>query len=424
MSPVPETGLDALRQVKRALVLKAGIPAARLDRQNNAIVFSYLPDYRARGGPPVATSLPLSESTPVIQGGSALPPFFSGLLPEGRRLTALRTAVKTSADDEFTLLLAVGTDVVGDVQVIPEDQDALSGAAVPAAAPQIEVQRWNEARFADLFSASISAGGAVDRVGIPGVQDKVSARMINVPVARQGERYILKLDPPEFPHLVANEAFFLKAARRSGIETVEARVVRDADDRPGLLVRRLDRGVDASGALVSRAQEDACQVLKRFPADKYRVTTEEVIEALASVCQARPVAALTLLRQVAFAYLTCNGDAHAKNFSVGQLSSGEWRVCPAYDLPSSYPYGDTSMALSVNGQTRENIARRDFLAAGQAVGLRVPAVARMLDHLAHAVDGWIEDLVALPFDSGKLAKLRRAIEYRRNQIAGASASTP
>ncbi|HHU66493.1 MAG TPA: hypothetical protein GXZ33_01375 [Corynebacterium sp.] len=30
------------------------------------------------------------------------------MLPEGRRLTALRTAVKTSADDEFSLLLAVG----------------------------------------------------------------------------------------------------------------------------------------------------------------------------------------------------------------------------------------------------------------------------------------------------------------------------
>ena len=41
------------------------------------------------------------------------------LLPEGRRLGALRRAVKTSADDELSLLLAVGADAIGDVQVVP-----------------------------------------------------------------------------------------------------------------------------------------------------------------------------------------------------------------------------------------------------------------------------------------------------------------
>ena len=35
-------------------------------------------------------------------------PFFASLLPEGRRLSSLRRAVKTSADQELSLLLAVG----------------------------------------------------------------------------------------------------------------------------------------------------------------------------------------------------------------------------------------------------------------------------------------------------------------------------
>ncbi len=55
----------------------------------------------------------------VTHAAGALPPFFSGLLPAGRRLTALRSAVKTSADDELTLLLAVGADTIGDVQILP-----------------------------------------------------------------------------------------------------------------------------------------------------------------------------------------------------------------------------------------------------------------------------------------------------------------
>ena len=37
--------------------------------------------------------------------GRSLPAFFAGLPPEGRRRTALRQGVETSADDELSLLL-------------------------------------------------------------------------------------------------------------------------------------------------------------------------------------------------------------------------------------------------------------------------------------------------------------------------------
>jgi serine/threonine-protein kinase HipA len=345
----------------------------------------------------------------VTHAPGALPPFFSGLLPEGRRLTALRGAVKTSADDELTLLLAVGGDAVGDVQIVPEGENVADIEAL------VTVSDWSEVSFAGLLAASVGGSGHVDRVAIPGVQDKVSARMINVPVARANSRFMLKLDPPEFPHLVANEAFFLEAGRRSGLETAEAEVVRDAEGTPGLLVRRFDRLPVAEGGVALLAQEDACQVLARYPADKYRVTTEDVIAALAGVCRARPVAAHTLLRQFAFAYLTCNGDAHAKNFSV-QRDGGEWRPTPMYDVPTSYVYGDHTMALTLNGKGEEDIGREDFVALGPVVGVRVPAVERALDELCEGVGLWIDELAGLPFDPGLLQKLRRAIEYRRERL--------
>ncbi len=403
--------LDQLRGVERAIVMKAGRRAGSLLRGRDGVVFGYDRDYVDEGGRAVATTLPVSVRPVVTHAPGALPPFFSGLLPEGRRLAALRVAVKTSADDEVTLLLAVGGDTVGDVQVIPDGQG-------PAGVePRVSVGDWAEIRFLDLLAASVGDLHAVDRVALPGAQDKVSARMIDVPVALGNARFILKLDPPEFPHLVANEAFFLEAARRSGIESAEAEVVRDADGSPGLLVRRFDRVQDRSGRVVSLAQEDACQVLGRYPADKYRVTTEAVIEALAGVCQATSVAAYVLLKQAVFAYLTCNGDAHAKNFSVLRIADGEWRVTPAYDLPTSHPYGDTTMALSINGRQREDIGRADFLALGEAVGLRARAVERALDELRERVDLWIADLDTLPFDDQRIHRLRRAIEYRRGRLA-------
>ncbi len=404
--------LGELRQVERAAVLKGGLRAAVLERRTDAVVFTYVAEYLARAGDAVATTLPLSPEPVVTHAPGALPSFFSGLLPEGRRLTALRIAVKTSADDEFTLLLAVGADAVGNVRIVPDGDEPVD------VEPRVTAEDWAELRFAELFVTSVGEAATIDRVALPGVQEKVSARMIHVPVTRNDDCFLLKLDPPELPHLVLNEAFFLEAARRSGIESAEGQIVRDADGIPGLLVPRFDRVRDASGRLTALAQEDGCQVLGRYPADKYRVSTEDVVDALASVCRARPVAALTLVRQVAFAYLSCNGDAHAKNFSVLRVANGEWRVTPAYDLPSSYPYGDTTMALTLNGRSREDIGREDFLALGSAVGLRPRAVARTLDELCERVDLWIDGVSALPFDGRILHKLRRAIGYRRERLAG------
>jgi hypothetical protein len=71
------------------------------------------------------------------------------------------------------------------------------------------------------------------------------------------------------------------------------------------------------------------QALDRPPADKYRLGADRTFAGLAALCDASAVAGRDLIRQLAFAYLTGNGDAHAKNFSVLQGLDGEWRIAPA-----------------------------------------------------------------------------------------------
>src|SRR4029077_10576223 len=112
------------------------------------IEFAYQDDYLRSGRPPVATTLPLTDQ-PVVTSSGAVPPYFAGLLPEGRRLGALRRAVKTSADDELSLLLAVGADAIGDVQVV-------AAGVTPA-----EMPRTSSARRAGWSSVSVGpvAGG-------------------------------------------------------------------------------------------------------------------------------------------------------------------------------------------------------------------------------------------------------------------------
>jgi serine/threonine-protein kinase HipA len=392
--------------VTTASVHKGGALAARLTRTPGGVEFAYTDDWVAAGGPPVATTLPVTTE-PVLSVGGAVPAFFAGLLPEGRRLTALRRSVKTSADDELSLLLAVGSDPVGDVQVVPE------GTPPTRASARITASDFGEVSFAELLA---SYDVDIDRVAIAGVQDKFSLAMLSVPVIGSDRSYILKLDPPEYPHLVANEAFFLARSARSRIVTVDARVVSDRDGRDGLVVTRFDRA-HRDGRVAAYAVEDGCQVLGLHPEAKYRLSTEEVLGALVRVCAAPRPAALEFLRQAVFAYLTGNGDAHAKNFSVLADDAGRWRPAPAYDLPSSAPYGDATMALRVDGRRDGNLTGRRFLALGNALGLPERAARRALTETVAAVDGWVDEVDELPFDQGVLRKLKRVIRHRRRQLA-------
>lgn len=401
---------ERLTAVTKAAVYKAGIEAATLQRTTTGIQFSYLPAYLAAGGPAVATTLPLTTE-PVRTTGGAVPPFFAGLLPEGRRLTALRRAVKTSADDELSLLLAVGHDTVGDVQVLPH---SLPPELIPPRTLLAVERHWSEVRFADVLAES----GIVDPVGLAGVQEKASARMISVPLARAGERYLLKLDPPEFPHLVANEAFFLQLAHAARMPAARATVVHDADGRPGLLVRRFDRVAQRDGSSTRLACEDACQVLGRWPADKYRMTYEQVVTTLADACAARPVALAALYQQIAFAWLTGNGDLHAKNLSILASPGGEWQVSPAYDLPSTVPYGDQSLALSMLGRT-SGISRKHLLEFAAIVGLPPRFAEKALDGLLASLADVQQRLIAaaLPFGPKVAADLLAELRFRHRMAS-------
>ncbi|MHB1087179.1 MAG: type II toxin-antitoxin system HipA family toxin [Acidimicrobiales bacterium] len=396
------------RTVQVADVFKAGRRAAQLARVSGGTTFAYVPEYAA-DGVDIATTLPISADTLVYQAG-AVPPFFAGMLPEGRRLTALRRLVKTSADDELSLLLAVGRDVIGDVQVVPE------GETPTEAETLITVQSsFSEVRFSQILADA----GVVDRTGIPGVQDKASARMISVPVARAAGRYILKVDPPEFEHVVENEHYFLTIARSAGILTTEAELVEDAEGRKGLLVRRFDRAVDAAGAAYSRACEDACQLMNLWPADKYNVNAERLTAAVADVCAAGPVAVREVYRQLCFAWLTGNGDVHAKNISVLATAEGEWRVAPAYDLPSTLPYGDLTLALPIQGSV-DGLSRRRMLDFASSVGMTPKAATATLDDMLDATATVIADIQegVIPFNDQTISTWTKRLSYRRTLLQG------
>jgi len=394
----------ALTQVAIADVYKKGLLAARLVRDNGTVRFEYDPDYLSRREPAVATTLPLTEE-PVVTARGAVPTYFAGLLPEGRRLSGLRRAVKTSADDDLTLLLAVGLDPVGDVQIVP------AGQRPTPAEPLIHVDRaFDEVTFSEILEAA----GVIDPVALAGVQDKASARMISVPVGQAGRRYILKVDPPEFPHVVENEDYFIRRAALARFPVVGAHIVHDATGRPGLLVERFDRVIGPDGQPVALAVEDAAQVMGLYPSDKYRVSAEAVVSALSASCAARALAARDIFRQLCFAWLTGNGDVHAKNVSILATPAGEWRVSPAYDLPSTLPYRDHTLALSMLGK-HDGLSGKSLLAFADAVGVPRRAAERTLQDVLAATESIPDELEAgaLPFAEQIIKPWVRSLRNRR-----------
>jgi serine/threonine-protein kinase HipA len=88
-------------------------------------------------------------------------------------------------------LLAVGADLIGDVQVLPH------GELPTETSPAVRVSAFADVDFADLSKRTL--GDRLDRVGIPGIQGEVSAQMVTLPVEQAGDRFILKLNPDSAP---------------------------------------------------------------------------------------------------------------------------------------------------------------------------------------------------------------------------------
>ncbi|RXZ72281.1 type II toxin-antitoxin system HipA family toxin [Agromyces albus] len=398
--------LERLRFTSAADVYKAGVLAARIERRaDGSTSFRYLDDY-LRASPdrspaePIATSLPMTDRE-VVSPAGALPPFFAGLLPEGHRLSVLRRAVKTSADDELSLLLAVGEDVPGDVQVVVEGEAPADPAPLAGA---------DEAGTLD-FSALVDE---VDRHAIPGVQRKASASMISTPLATRQGRYILKLSPAEYPLLVQNEAAHLAGAKALKLPVAKSALVADRHDVAGLLVERFDRMPLPDGSWRRLALEDATQVLAVPPASKYSVPAERVVTALASVASAPVVASRNLYLQFVFAWLTGNGDLHAKNVSVIRGAGAGWTVAPVYDVACTLVYGDTSMALPIDGRTTR-LRARHWQAFADAIGLPERA-ARSAEALALNAASTVR-LDAIGFTGSPLNGAVRELRMRRAELA-------
>ncbi len=202
-------------------------------------------------------------------------------------------------------------------------------------------------------------------------------------------------------------------ARACGIATAETLLIEDSVGACGLLVARFDRTRNKDGSTVRLPQEDMCQALGRFPADKYDIPGEVLFEGLAHT-RAPLVQRLRLLERFAFAYVIANGDMHAKNISLWHRN-GVWALAPTYDMLSTLPYGDQHMAIHLENRNTK-FKRKHFLALASRFAITERAVTHMLDRLLSRIATHAIHLETIGLTPQKTAHLARTIAQRARDL--------
>lgn len=391
--------------VATADVYKAGVLAGAMWRVGDEVTFEHVGGY---DGPPVASTLPVGS--PATGSRMQAPAFFAGLLPEGEtRRRMLARALHVSEDDELGLLIHLGADTIGDVQIVeagaplPADRDGEDDAQEPS--------DFSGVRFSELWLPDDPAR----RYAVAGVQPKISFHSRSLVGGRAG-RVILKLSPDDSWHgVLHNELLFMTSAREAGLDAPDVQLVADADGVPALAVTRFDRSF-GDGALVRHAQEDAPQVLGLRPSQKYDPDAREVMAALSQMCTAPPVAARDLLHQTLYSYAVGNNDLHAKNLSIVQNpSTGVWSPTPVYDVLHTWPYeGDHRFHPAVRDVLHDSVTRKHWLALAADMGLPARVAAGLCDKVAVSVGALVDSFTPERLDMPQtlVRDMRRCVTRR------------
>ncbi len=411
--------LEDFRSRETISVLKSGIFAGTLSRTTHGARFTYDERFRSEALTQhhYGLAFSLSPKQPVFEiTGNNLHPFFAGLLPEGLRLKALRQSLKTSDDDLFTMLAALGSNSIGDVYAEPDYSQEESPEEMNFASSS-----WEEVSFLELFEESIRSPDFRMReidTGVPGVIPKISASMVSFPIRikKKNREYILKLGTDEHPQLVRNEYFFMQMAGACGFFTAGTTLVRDRDGRDGLLVERFDREFEKEKRMFRRLhQEDACQFLGRYPQDKYRLSLREIAEGIAKFSMSPIIEIRRLIELYVFSYLIGNGDLHAKNVSLLEDTRGRIRLSPVYDMVSTLPYGDRKMAIKL-GAKDDNFRLKDILDFGRQNKLPERAVQASIEKLIRGATQVISRVREIGLSEKQSADLERTFAERAGKL--------
>jgi serine/threonine-protein kinase HipA len=237
------------------------------------------------------------------------------------------------------------------------------------------------------------------RISISGVQEKLSfildKNLLRLTRAREIGTYILKPIPRDLKRVAqvpANEHLTMQIAKQVfGINTAENALVFFKDGTPAYITKRFDitksgrkLGKEDFATLAGKSKDNA-------GADfKYEYSYEEIGMLIQKYSSAWRVEIEKYFSLVVFNYLISNGDAHLKNFSLLESSSGDYLLSPAYDLINTKLHVDDSDFALSKGLFSDNFksdtfkknghpSQLDFIEFAQRIGILEYRIQKLLE---------------------------------------------
>ena len=385
-------------------------PVAHLSDQDG-ISLSYDAEWEKR-----TSAFPLSLTMPMRAGSHGperVMPWLANLLPE-THLSEIGQQLKVSPQDVLGVLMRVGRDTAGAFSIGEPRREGNNFRIVDDEAALERI-------IDELPERPFLIGERGVSMSLAGVQDKLPVYLdqdgrIGIPLDGTPSTHILKPDIKRLAGSVTNEAFCTILAKLCGLDAAEETLGR-AGKRDNLLDRRYDRVSDGQGIIRRIHQEDFCQLLGLFPAEKYEQTglgrrggasLPQMFEALVRLVS--PAERIRLLEAVIFNVLICNSDSHAKNYSVLVGASGTARLAPLYDLMCAEPYRQVDQSLPQHLAGKRNadeLHGKDWRQFAADAGLSPATVIRRVGELAALVatkaDETLEQVQSYPVSNRELA---------------------
>lgn len=359
-----------------------------LSSDKGKMEFSYSAEYiQLPDAEPLAFTLPLSE-TPYSSG--SVVSFFSNLLPDESVRVRIAEILGVSPENIFGLLKEIGEDCAGAVALFSPERKPTS-ITEPIFTPLSEDEAHNV--LSNLVDRPLNVGAEDFHISGAGAQDKLVASVqkgiIYLPLKGTPSTHIIKPGISRFPESVFNELYCMKLAKACGLDTADCDVLY-IKGIPYYVTERYDRS--KNGEIWTRLhQEDFCQLLGYEPSIKYESEGgPKLLQCFELLRNLELPASDTIefLDRIIFIFLTGNGDAHAKNFSV-IYRGGRPRLAPAYDLLSTVVYPNLSPKLAMKIDTEYNfrwISQGKLLRMGVKAGLTEKIVMKEIQKIQKKLD--------------------------------------
>lgn len=324
--------------MKELVAVLYGSPIGVLQQDDSGKrTFQYLPDS--------PRELEVSLALPYRQDAypkAKTDAFIEGLIPEGEGVRqAFADDFGISPRNPFALLEHIGLDCAGAIQFVrPEELEAVlqrPGELVPYSDERIG-QRIRSLVAEPKGSWIVNR----ERWSLGGAQSKFAMRWENgwhEATGAEPTTHIFKPGIHDFADQALNEHLSLRTLGVVGLNVASTEYL-EFDGASAIVVRRYDR-VPYDGQVVRLHQEDFCQATSTLPARKYESnkgpSALKIIRTLRDA-RAPEEEVMKFVEGLIGNYLLGAPDAHAKNYSIMLMPSGEVTLAPFYDIASGLPY--------------------------------------------------------------------------------------